>query len=129
MTNLVSAFIKAAQSFFVQIRNLEDSYSEEMSEVAHAYLTNLNAATVPVVPELKQVFLQHYIFKFSIYIVKNTGVVYFHFWAKTAHVSDTPYLHILPQVCLTCECEISERVLFYVSFELQLILLTSHMVS
>jgi hemolysin-activating ACP:hemolysin acyltransferase len=86
MTNLVSAFIKAAQSFFVQIRNLEASYSEEMSEVAHAYLTNLNAATVPVVPELKQVFPHLYICKFCIYC-QNTGVVYFHFWAKTTHIS------------------------------------------
>ncbi|PNF16581.1 hypothetical protein B7P43_G07195 [Cryptotermes secundus] len=57
MTNLVSAFIKAAQSFFVQIRNLEASYSEELSEVAHAYLTNLNAGTVLAVPELKQIML------------------------------------------------------------------------
>ncbi|PNF16580.1 hypothetical protein B7P43_G07195 [Cryptotermes secundus] len=86
MTNLVSAFIKAAQSFFVQIRNLEASYSEELSEVAHAYLTNLNAGTVLAVPELKQVF----IFLYFLYTVKSTGVVYFHLWAKSTHISDTP---------------------------------------
>jgi hypothetical protein len=58
MTSLVSTFTKAAQSFFVEIRNLEAGYNEEMSEAANAYLTNLNTATDLVPPELKQVMLQ-----------------------------------------------------------------------
>jgi hypothetical protein len=57
MNDLVSTFTAAAQSFFAQIRNLEVSYSEEMSEVANGYLTNLHISTVPVSPELKQVRL------------------------------------------------------------------------
>lgn len=55
MTGLVSTFMKAAQSFFVEIRNLEAGYNEEMLEAANAYLTNLNNATDSVSPELKQV--------------------------------------------------------------------------
>jgi hypothetical protein len=59
MAGLVSTFTKAAQSFFVEIRNLEAGYNEEMSEVANVYLTNLNTATDSVLPELKQVMLQY----------------------------------------------------------------------
>jgi hypothetical protein len=57
MNDLVSTFTEEAKSFFVQIQNLEASYSEEMSEVANAYLTNSHITTVPVSPELKQVQL------------------------------------------------------------------------
>jgi hypothetical protein len=58
MTGLVHTFMKAAQSIFVEIRNLEAGYNEEMSEAANAYLTNLNTATDSAPPELKQVMLQ-----------------------------------------------------------------------
>lgn len=58
MTGLMSTFMKEAQSFFVEIRNLEAGFNEEMSEAANAYLTNLHAATDLVPPELKQVILQ-----------------------------------------------------------------------
>jgi hypothetical protein len=58
MTGLVSTFMKAAQSFFVEIRNLQAGYNEEMSEAANAYLTNLHTATDLVPPELQQVMLQ-----------------------------------------------------------------------
>ena len=58
MTSLVSTFMKTAQSFFVEIRNLEAGYNEEMSEAANTYLTNLNTATDSVPPELRQVMLQ-----------------------------------------------------------------------
>jgi hypothetical protein len=70
MTDLVSAFIKTAQSFFVQIRNLEASYSEEMSEVAHAHLAYLNT-TGPVATRLKQVFPLLYIFNCCMYCAQD----------------------------------------------------------
>jgi hypothetical protein len=57
MNDLVSAFTEAAQSFFVQIRNLEATYSEEISEIANAYLTNLNVSTAVAPPVLQKVQL------------------------------------------------------------------------
>ncbi|XP_069691583.1 dynein regulatory complex subunit 3-like [Periplaneta americana] len=53
LNELVSNFIEAAQSLFVQIRNLQTNYNEEISEVANAYLTNLNISTHPVPSDLK----------------------------------------------------------------------------
>jgi hypothetical protein len=98
MTKLVSACIKAARSFFVQIRNLDGSYSEEMSEVAQAYLTSSSVANVPVVPELKQV-LPHFIFLNSVYTVRvlewsiptpgqsqHTSLTHFHRFALPVNV-------------------------------------------
>jgi hypothetical protein len=83
MTDLVSVFVKAAQSFFVQIRNLEASYIEEISEVAHAHLTNLSVATITAATELKQVFPPLHIFKYC----THCAAVYFHFWADNIHTS------------------------------------------
>jgi hypothetical protein len=87
MTDLVSAFVRAAQSFFVQIRNLEASYSEEMSEAAHAHLTNLNMATITVATELKQVFPLLHIFKFCTHcaVIPTSGQ------RQYTYISDTPY--------------------------------------
>jgi hypothetical protein len=74
VSDLVSTFTEEAKSSFVQIRNLGASYNEEISEVANAYLTNLNVTTVPVSPELNKVQLRQFINYCSYYLYNSVYV-------------------------------------------------------
>ncbi|KAJ9580124.1 hypothetical protein L9F63_004197 [Diploptera punctata] len=57
INDLVAVFIESAQSFFVQVRNLESNYSEEITEVSNGFLTNLNISSIPLHPDLKYVMI------------------------------------------------------------------------
>lgn len=51
LTEMVNTFVENAQGYFTQMRSLEQTYLENIAEVANRYLTNLNIHKDAVCPE------------------------------------------------------------------------------
>lgn len=51
LTEMMNYFIENAQGYFTQMRSLEQTYMENIAEVANRYLTNLNIHKDSVCPE------------------------------------------------------------------------------
>lgn len=51
LTEMVNTFIENAQGYFTQLRSMEQSYMENIAEVANRFLTNLNIHKDSVCPD------------------------------------------------------------------------------
>lgn len=60
LTEMINTFVENAQGFFTQMRTLESSYTENITECANRYLTTLNIERmeheVEIPEEIKDVF-------------------------------------------------------------------------
>lgn len=65
LTEMVNTFVENAQGYFTQMRSLEQTYMENIAEIANRFLTNLNIQDNSVCPEeLAEVDRQLYQFIF-----------------------------------------------------------------
>lgn len=51
LTEMINTFVENAQGFFTQMRSLEQTYLENIAEVANRFMTNLNIHKDSVCPE------------------------------------------------------------------------------